>query len=48
MNKIGCSQNKPIIFDTNVTKIIWLTWLKMIVWNDYDGCPTWLEWLFDY
>jgi len=31
MDKIECSQNRPIIFDKNVTKIIWLTWLKMIV-----------------
>ncbi len=27
MDKIGCNQNKPIVLDTNVTKIIWLRWL---------------------
>ncbi len=27
MDKIRCSQNRPIVFDTNVIKIIWLTWL---------------------
>jgi hypothetical protein len=39
MDKIGCNQNKPVVFDTNVTKIIWLTWLfkmtkmtKVISW----------------
>jgi hypothetical protein len=31
MDKIGCSQNKPIVFDTNVTKIIWLTWLLELI-----------------
>jgi len=31
MDKIGCSQNKPIIFYTNVTKIIWLMWLLELI-----------------
>jgi hypothetical protein len=31
MDKIGCSHNKPVVFDTNVIKNIWLTWLRLLV-----------------
>jgi hypothetical protein len=34
MDKIGCSHNRLIIFDTNVTKNIWVTSLNMFVQND--------------
>jgi len=31
MDKIGYNHNNPIVFDTNVTKNVWLTWLKLLV-----------------
>jgi hypothetical protein len=34
MDKIGCSHNKWIIFDSNVTKyacLKWLEWLRLLV-----------------
>jgi hypothetical protein len=31
------NQIEPIVFAKNITKFIWLKWLKMIVQNDWDG-----------
>ncbi len=31
----GFNKIEPIVFAKNMTKFIWLKWLKMIVQNDY-------------
>jgi hypothetical protein len=31
MDKIGCNHNRPVVFYTNVTKNVWLTWLRLSV-----------------
>jgi hypothetical protein len=41
MDKIDCSHNKLVIFDTNVTKNIWLKWLNIL------KLLTWLKLLVD-
>jgi hypothetical protein len=34
MDKIAYNHNRLVIFDINVTKTMWLTWLNVFVQND--------------